>query len=176
MPLVLHRNLPRQWTPCLLWEEDTRLAHLMAGHVSTWCLSPPPNTRYPIYIGDLEPWRVITATTRNTYFSPWYRPIPLCHHQQRNFFPISRHQSVVERGWPLALQCTQEAQQTCKVSKHPQPPPPPPQSTVLSGVELRLALLTTMTLENANLSISVIYLDKHEALWTAGQLKPGQEM
>jgi hypothetical protein len=33
-----------------------------------------------------------------------------------------------------------------------------------------------MTPENANLSISVIYPDKHEALQTAGQLKPGHEM
>jgi hypothetical protein len=50
-------------------------------------------------------------------------------------------------------------------------------SAVLSGVELQLALLTTMTPENANLSISIIYPDKHEALQTAGQPKPRiQEM
>jgi hypothetical protein len=49
-------------------------------------------------------------------------------------------------------------------------------SAVLSGVELRLALLTTMTPTNADLSISDIYPDKHEALSTAGQLKPNQKM
>jgi hypothetical protein len=47
---------------------------------------------------------------------------------------------------------------------------------VLSGVELQLTLLTTMTPENADLSISTIYPDKHEALQTAGQLKEIQEM
>ncbi len=47
---------------------------------------------------------------------------------------------------------------------------------VLSGVELRLALLTTMTLEIAHLRISMIYPGKHKALWTAWQLKENQEM
>jgi hypothetical protein len=49
-------------------------------------------------------------------------------------------------------------------------------SAVLSGLELRLALLTTMTPENADLSISTIYPEKHEALRTPGQLKENQEM
>jgi hypothetical protein len=49
-------------------------------------------------------------------------------------------------------------------------------SAVLSGVELQLTLLTTMTPENADLSISTIYPDKHKALQTAGQLKENQEM
>ncbi len=35
---------------------------------------------------------------------------------------------------------------------------------------------TTMTPENADLSISTIYPDKHKALRTAGQLKENQEM
>jgi hypothetical protein len=49
-------------------------------------------------------------------------------------------------------------------------------SAVLSGVELQLTLLTTMTPENADTSTSTIYPDKHEALQTAGQLKENQEM
>ncbi len=49
-------------------------------------------------------------------------------------------------------------------------------SAVLSGVELWLALLTTMTPENADLSISTTYPDKHKALQTAGQLTENQEM
>jgi hypothetical protein len=47
---------------------------------------------------------------------------------------------------------------------------------VLSGVELRLALLTTRTPTNANLSLSGIYPDKDKALWLVGQLKLGQKM
>jgi hypothetical protein len=49
-------------------------------------------------------------------------------------------------------------------------------SAVLSGVELRLTLLTTMTPKNADLSISTIYPDKNEALQTAGQLKENREL
>jgi hypothetical protein len=49
-------------------------------------------------------------------------------------------------------------------------------SAVLSGVELQLALLTTMTPDNADLSISTIYQDKLKALRTVGQLKENQEM
>jgi hypothetical protein len=49
-------------------------------------------------------------------------------------------------------------------------------TAVLSGVELRLALLTSFTPANANLSMSDIYPDKHEALHIAGQLKTGQKM
>ncbi len=49
-------------------------------------------------------------------------------------------------------------------------------AAVLQGVELRLALLTTMTLENANLSMSEIYPDKHAALRIAGQLKSLEKM
>jgi hypothetical protein len=49
-------------------------------------------------------------------------------------------------------------------------------TTVLSGVELRLALLTTRTPASANMSLSDIYPDKDEALWLAGQLKLGQKM
>ena len=45
----------------------------------------------------------------------------------------------------------------------------------LSGVELRLALLTTMTNDNANMSISDISPDKHDALSIAGQLKSNQK-
>ena len=48
--------------------------------------------------------------------------------------------------------------------------------TVLKGVELRLALLTTMTPDNAHMSMSDIYPDKHEALSIAGQLKPSEKM
>ncbi len=44
---------------------------------------------------------------------------------------------------------------------------------VLSGVELCLALLTTRTPANANLSLSNIYPDKDKALRLAGQLKLG---
>ena len=47
---------------------------------------------------------------------------------------------------------------------------------VLSGMELRLALLTTRTPANADLSLLDIYPDNHEALRLAGQLKPGQMM
>ena len=47
---------------------------------------------------------------------------------------------------------------------------------VLSGAELRLALLTTMTNSNADLSLSDIYPDKHEALRSAGQLSKDQKM
>jgi hypothetical protein len=49
-------------------------------------------------------------------------------------------------------------------------------AAVLKGVELRLALLTTMTPENAHMSMSDIYPDKHEALSIAGQLKPSEKM
>jgi hypothetical protein len=48
-------------------------------------------------------------------------------------------------------------------------------TAVLSGVELRLALLTMKTADNLNKSMSDIYPDKHEALTIAGQLKPGQK-
>jgi hypothetical protein len=41
-------------------------------------------------------------------------------------------------------------------------------TAVLSGVELRLALLTTMTLTNADLSLLDIYPDKHKALSIPG--------
>jgi hypothetical protein len=48
-------------------------------------------------------------------------------------------------------------------------------TAVLSGVELRLALLTTKTADNLNKSMLDIYPDKHEALTIAGQIKPGQK-
>ena len=47
---------------------------------------------------------------------------------------------------------------------------------VLSGVELRLALLTTRTPENENLCLSDLYCNSHLALQIAGQLKEGQKM
>ncbi len=47
---------------------------------------------------------------------------------------------------------------------------------VLSGVKLRLVLLTTRTPANANLSLSDIYPDKDKVLRLAGQLKLGQKM
>ncbi len=40
-------------------------------------------------------------------------------------------------------------------------------TAVLSGVKLHLALLTTRTPANANLSLYDIYLDKDKALWLA---------
>ncbi len=49
-------------------------------------------------------------------------------------------------------------------------------TAVLSGVELRLALLTTKTADNLNKSMSDIHPDKHDALTIAGQLKSGQKM
>ncbi len=49
-------------------------------------------------------------------------------------------------------------------------------TAVLSGVKLRLSLLTTRTPTNANLSLSDIYPDKDKALWLAGQLKLGQKI
>jgi hypothetical protein len=49
-------------------------------------------------------------------------------------------------------------------------------TAVLSGVELCLALLTTRTPDNTNLSLSDIYRDKDKALRLAGQLKLGQKM
>jgi hypothetical protein len=49
-------------------------------------------------------------------------------------------------------------------------------TAVLSGVELRLALLTTTTPTNVNLSLSDIYPDKHEALQTAGKICAGEKM
>jgi hypothetical protein len=49
-------------------------------------------------------------------------------------------------------------------------------TVVLSGVELRLALLTTRTPTNKDLSISEIYPDKHDALWLTGKIKLGQKM
>jgi hypothetical protein len=49
-------------------------------------------------------------------------------------------------------------------------------TTVLSGVELRLALLTTKTPTNEDLSLSKIYPDKHDALQLARQIKFGQKM
>ena len=48
-------------------------------------------------------------------------------------------------------------------------------AAVLQGVELRLALLTTMTPENANMSMSDIYPDKYDVP-IAGQLKPSEKM
>jgi hypothetical protein len=47
---------------------------------------------------------------------------------------------------------------------------------VLAGVELRLALLTTLTSSNTKISISDIYPDKHDALQIAGQIRLGQKM
>ncbi len=49
-------------------------------------------------------------------------------------------------------------------------------TAVLAGVELRLALLTTMTPANANMSLSDIYPDKHGALQIAGQIRRGDKM
>ncbi len=49
-------------------------------------------------------------------------------------------------------------------------------TAVLSVFELRLALLTTRTSDNAKMSLSDIYPDKHDALQLAGQLKPDQKM
>jgi hypothetical protein len=49
-------------------------------------------------------------------------------------------------------------------------------TAVLSGVKLRLALLTTRNPANADLSLSDIYPDKDEALRLAEQLKLGQKM
>jgi hypothetical protein len=49
-------------------------------------------------------------------------------------------------------------------------------AAVLSGVELCLALPTTVTADNEHLSMSDIYPDKHEALSVAGQLKSDQKM
>jgi len=49
-------------------------------------------------------------------------------------------------------------------------------TAVLQGVELHLALLTTVLEENENLSLSDIYPDKHEALSIAGQIKTGEKM
>jgi hypothetical protein len=46
-------------------------------------------------------------------------------------------------------------------------------TAVLSGVELRLALLTTRTPTNKYLSLSETYPDKHDALWLARQIKFG---
>ncbi len=47
---------------------------------------------------------------------------------------------------------------------------------VLQGVELPLALLTTVSDENKNLSLSEIYPDKHEALSIAGQIQTSEKM
>jgi hypothetical protein len=49
-------------------------------------------------------------------------------------------------------------------------------AAVLSSVEVRLALSTTVTADNEHPSMSDIYPDKHEALSVAGQLKPDQKM
>ncbi len=49
-------------------------------------------------------------------------------------------------------------------------------TAVLQGVELRLALLTMVSDKNKNLSLSEIYLDKHEALSIAGQIKTSEKM
>jgi hypothetical protein len=49
-------------------------------------------------------------------------------------------------------------------------------TVVISGVELRLALLTPRTPANKDLSLSKIYPDKHDALWLARQIKFGQKM
>ncbi len=43
-------------------------------------------------------------------------------------------------------------------------------------MEQRLALLTTVSEENEDLSLSNIYPDKHEVLSIAGQIKPGKKM
>jgi hypothetical protein len=47
---------------------------------------------------------------------------------------------------------------------------------VLAGVELHLALLTTLTPTNTKVSLSDIYLDKNDALRITGQLRPGKKM
>ncbi len=49
-------------------------------------------------------------------------------------------------------------------------------ATVLSSVELHLALLTTKTAANENQSISDIYPNKHDTLTISGQLKNGEKM
>ncbi len=43
-------------------------------------------------------------------------------------------------------------------------------------MELRLALLTTRTPLNSEMSLSDLYPDKHDALQIAGQLKPDEKM
>ncbi len=49
-------------------------------------------------------------------------------------------------------------------------------TAVLQGMELCLAPLTTVLVDNKNLSLLNIHPDKHEALCTAGQIKAGQKM
>ncbi len=49
-------------------------------------------------------------------------------------------------------------------------------TAVLSGVELRLTLLTTRTPQNSNMSLLDLYPNKHDALRLAGQLKPDGKM
>jgi hypothetical protein len=49
-------------------------------------------------------------------------------------------------------------------------------SAVVSGVELRLTLLTTRTPENVGMSLLDIYPNKHDTLRLAGQLKLDQKM
>jgi hypothetical protein len=49
-------------------------------------------------------------------------------------------------------------------------------TAVLQGVELRLVLLTMVSDENKNLSLSEIYPDKHEALSIASQIKSSEKM
>jgi hypothetical protein len=49
-------------------------------------------------------------------------------------------------------------------------------AAVLAGVELRLALLTTMIAANADMSLSNIYPDKHDTLQIAGQIHRGDKM
>ncbi len=53
---------------------------------------------------------------------------------------------------------------------------PSHKTAVLSGLELRLAQLTTKTADNLTKSMSDIYPDKHDALTIAGQLKHGKKM
>jgi hypothetical protein len=48
-------------------------------------------------------------------------------------------------------------------------------TAVLSGVELRLPLLTTKTADNLKKNMLDIYPDKNDALTITGQLKPGQK-
>jgi hypothetical protein len=49
-------------------------------------------------------------------------------------------------------------------------------TAVLQGVELRLAMLATVSDKNKNLSLSDIYPDKHKALSIAGQIKTSEKM
>jgi hypothetical protein len=82
----------------------------------------------------------------------------------------------VEQRRATKLQHIQETRQIIQVSKHLGHHHKNHKAAVLSGAELCLTFLTTLSNDNANLILSDIYPDKHDTFFIAGQIKASQKM